>query len=42
MVIVLRLTASKNSIGHPAIEQDGSYRVMFRKTAWIVDFAVLQ
>ena len=42
MVIVLRLTASKNSIGHPAIEQGGSYRVMFRKTAWIVDFAVLQ
>ena len=29
MVIVLRLTAPKNSVGHLAIEQDGSYRVTF-------------
>src|SRR5271170_7352806 len=29
MVIVLRLTAPKNSIGHLAVEQDGSYRVTF-------------
>src|SRR6516165_7003171 len=27
MVIVLRLTASKNSVGHQAMEQNGSYRV---------------
>src|SRR5260370_8700607 len=31
MVIVLRLTAPKNSVGHLAIEQDGSYRVTFRE-----------
>jgi hypothetical protein len=29
MVIVLRLTAPKNSVGHLAIEQNGSYRVTF-------------
>ena len=29
MVIVLRLTSPKNSVGHLAIEQDGSYRVTF-------------
>src|ERR1700730_8810295 len=29
MVIVLRLTAPKNGVGHLAIEQDGSYRVTF-------------
>ena len=29
MVIVLRLTVPKNSVGHLAIEQDGSYRVIF-------------
>ena len=29
MVIMLRLTTPKNSIGHPAMEQDGRYRVTF-------------
>ena len=29
MLIVLRLTAPENSVGHLAIEQDGSYRVTF-------------
>src|SRR5580704_16661323 len=29
MVIMLRLTAPKNSLGHPAMEQNGSYRVTF-------------
>jgi hypothetical protein len=29
VVIVLRLTAPKNSVGHLAIEQNGSYRVAF-------------
>ena len=29
MVIVLRLTAPKNSVGHLAIEQDGCYRMTF-------------
>jgi hypothetical protein len=31
VVIVLRLTSFEDSIGHSAIEQDGSYRVIFRK-----------
>jgi hypothetical protein len=29
MVIVLRLTALENSVGHLAIEQDGCYRMTF-------------
>jgi hypothetical protein len=29
MVIMLRLTLPKNSVGHPAMEQNGSYRVTF-------------
>ena len=29
MVIVLRLTAPKNSVGHLAIKQNGSYRATF-------------
>jgi hypothetical protein len=29
VVIMLRLTAPKNSVGHPAMEQNGSYRVTF-------------
>ena len=29
MLIVLRLTVPQNSVGHLAIEQDGSYRVIF-------------
>ena len=32
MVIVRRLTAAKNGVGHLAIEQDGSYRVIPRET----------
>ena len=31
MLVVLRLTAPKNSVGHLAIEQNGSYRVTFRE-----------
>ena len=31
MVIVLRMAAAQNGIGHPAIKQDGRYRMLFRK-----------